>query len=472
MNTPAVHCLYDAIVPLTELREHPRNPNRHTQKQSDLLARIIEATGWRNCIIVSKRSGCIVAGHGRLYAARTLKLESAPVQYQNFESEEEELRHLVADNRLAEFSQRDDAALESILSELRDDGLLHLSGYDDAQMAKLLSKLAADGTADGDAAASAPDPNEALAIKWGTASGQVWTLGNHRLFIGDAALAATWEHLMPGEQGSLVFTDPPYGVDYEDSKGRSIEGDTLQRDDLAGFLTRVFGLACRLTIPECPFYIWHASSTRDDFSYAMKSVGLEERQYITWIKDGFVLGHQDFHWQTEHAFYASKQGARPRWFGDRSQSTVWRLTGQPASSGVLVSKEGLLLTDGHGRHLLLKEAAPPKSSKVRHIRVPAGETITLLPQDGTTAWCVSRDPVAEYIHPNQKPAALAAKAILLSSQPGDVVVDMFAGSGSTLIACEQHGRKARVVEICPKNSAAILERWHLFTKKHPVRTAA
>jgi DNA modification methylase len=471
MNTPSIHCLYDAIVPLTELREHPRNPNRHTQKQSDLLARIIEATGWRNCIIVSKRSGCIVAGHGRLYAARTLKLESAPVQYQEFDSEEEELRHLVADNRLAEFSQRDDAALASILSELRDDGALQFTGYDETQMAKLLSKLSADTPAGDHAPDSTPDPNEALALKWGTAQGQVWTLGTHRLVIGDAALAATWELLMPGEQGRLVFTDPPYGVAYEDSKGRSIENDTLQRDDLAGFLTRVFSLACRVTIPECPFYVWHASSTRDDFSYAMKSVGLEERQYITWIKDGFVLGHQDFHWQTEHAFYASKQGTRPHWYGDRSQSTVWRLTGQPASSGVLVSKDGLLLTDGEGRHLLLKEAPPPKSSKVRHIRVPAGETVMLLPQDGTTAWCVSRDPVTDYIHPNQKPAALAAKAILLSSQPGDVVVDMFAGSGSTLIACEQHGRKARIVEICPKNSAAILERWHNLTKKVPLLAA-
>lgn len=105
---PTVHCRYHAIVPLADLREHPRNPNRHTQDQCDLLAKIIDATGWRNCIVVSNLSGCIVAGHGRLYAARTLKLATAPVEYQDFASEEEELQHLVADNRLAEFSQRDD----------------------------------------------------------------------------------------------------------------------------------------------------------------------------------------------------------------------------------------------------------------------------------------------------------------------------------------------------------------------------
>jgi len=471
MNPPALHCLHDAVLPLSELKEHPRNPNRHTQKQSDLLAKIIAATGWRNCIIVSRRSGYIVAGHGRLYAARTLKLDSAPVQYQDFEDEEEELRHLLADNRLAEFSHRDDAALASILSELKEDGGLQLTGYDDSHMEKLLKKLSSDTKSDADAEAVV-DPNELLARKWGTATGQVWNLGNHRLAIADATDPATWEALMPGEQGNLVFTDPPYGVDYEDSKGRSIDGDDLKRDDLAGFLTRVLALACKATIPEAPFYIWHASSTRDDFTYAIKSVGLVERQYLTWVKEGFVLGHEDFHWQTEHAFYLSKQGTKPRWFGDRSQSTCWRIAGQAASAGVHAGKEGVLITDGNGRHLLVKETAPPKSSsKVRHFRVPAGETITLLPQDGSTAWRVSRDPVTDYVHPNQKPAALAGMALKNSSQPGDVVIDMFGGSGSTLLACEQLGRKARTIEIHPHYAAAIIERWHLATKKLPQKAA-
>jgi hypothetical protein len=454
MNPPAIHCLHDAIVPLSELKEHPRNPNRHTQKQSDLLAKIIAATGWRNCIIVSRRSGYIVAGHGRLYAARTLKLDSAPVQYQEFENEEEELRHLLADNRLAEFSQRDDAALASILSELKDDGCLQLTGYDESHMEKLLKKLSSDTKSEGDAEAVV-DPNALLAAKWGTDVGQVWNLGNHRLVIGDATDPATWEALMPGEQGNLVFTDPPCGV-----------------DDLSGFLTRVLSLACKATIPEAPFYIWHASSTRDDFTYAIKTVGLVERQYLTWVKEGFVLGHEDFHWQTEHAFYLSKQGTKPRWFGDRSQSTCWKITGHPASAGVHAGKEGVLITDGQGRHLLVKETAPPKSSsKVRHFRVPAGDTITLLPQDGTTAWRVSRDPVIDYVHPNQKPTALAAVALKNSSQPGDVVVDMFGGSGSTLLACEQFGRKARTIEIHPHYAAAIIERWHLATRKLPQKAA-
>jgi len=467
MNTaPAIHCLHDALVPLTELREHPRNPNRHSQKQSDLLATIIQNTGWRNPITVSRRSGFIVSGHGRLYAARTLRLREAPVQYQDFATDEEELSHLLADNRLAEFSQRDDAALAGILSDLKAEGSsIVFTGYDDLVMTKLLAKLGSD-KGSGPAEEPAPDPNAALAAKWNTAFGQVWDLGPHRLVIGDAASPASWDLMMPaGETGHLVFVDPPYGVDYVDSKGRSVEGDKLQRDDLAALIRASLDQAVQRTVADAPFYIWHASSTRDDSSYAMKAVGLVERQYLTWVKEGFVLGHEDFHWQTEHAFYACREGSAPRFYGDRSQSTSWRISGQDPAAGVLVNKEGIHLTDGHGRHLLVKECPPPKAAKLRHFRIAAGETILLQPHEGTTAWCVSRDPTAEYIHPNQKPVALAEKGLILSSQPGDIVVDMFAGSGSTMIAAEQLGRRARIMEKCPLKAAAIVERWSRISPK-------
>jgi DNA modification methylase len=474
MPDPHIHCRYDALIPAAELKAliHQRNPNRHKQKQIDLIGHVIERLGWRHPIVVSNLSRQAVAGNGRIYAAVAKGWSVAPVVYQDFESEEAEKAFLLSDNRLAELSDRDDAAVAALLREIGEGGLdTMLSGYDGASMDKLLARLG-DGDAATDMSDAAPDPNAALAEKWGTASGQVWLLGEHRLVIGDASVAETWEALMSGGHGSLVFTDPPYGVDYEDTKGRSIEGDDLQRDDLAGFLTRTLGLACRLTIPEAPFYVWHASSTREDFSYALKSVGLVERQYLTWVKEAFVLGHEDYHWQTEHAFYAAKQGARPRWFGDRTQSTSWRIEGTAsADAGVVPGKEGVLITDGSGRQILVKEPPAKVAGKVRHFRVPAGEKLTLLPQDGTTAWCVSRDPVTEYVHPNQKPVALAGKALRLSSQPGDVIVDMFAGSGSTMMACEDMGRKARCIEIHPYFAAAAIERWHLRTNRQPQKAA-
>lgn len=475
MPDPHIHCHYDALIAAADLKAliHQRNPNRHKQKQIDLIGHVIERLGWRHPIVVSTLSGQAVAGNGRIYAAVAKGWTVAPVVYQDFDSEESEKAFLLSDNRLAELSDRDDAAVAALLREIGEGGLdTILSGYDGASMDKLLARLG-DGDGSMDMSDVVPDPNAALAEKWGVASGQVWLLGEHRLVIGDASVAATWEALMSGRAGSLVFTDPPYGVDYEDSKGRSIEGDDLQRDNLATFLTQALGLACRFTIPDAPFYVWHASSTREDFSYALKSVGLVERQYLTWVKESFVLGHEDYHWQTEHAFYAAKQGARPRWFGDRSQSTSWRIEGGGATAaGVVPGKEGVLITDGSGQQILIKEPPAKVSGKVRHFRVPSGERLILLPQDGTTAWCVSRDPVTEYVHPNQKPVGLAARAVRLSSQPGEMVVDMFSGSGSTMIACEELGRKARIIEINPHFAAAAIERWHLRTKKEPKKAAA
>lgn len=469
MNTePAIHCLHDALVSIRDLREHPRNPNRHTQKQSDLLARIITTTGWRNPITVSRRSGFIVSGHGRLYAARTMRWAQVPIQYQDFSSDEEELQHLLADNRLAEFSQRDDAALASILRELHSEGEdLSLTGYDEAHMQKLLDRL---GAPPDDAAATDQEiaASAELAAKWGTALGQVWQLGPHRLAVSDSRHPETWSRLMAGEKAVLIFTDPPYGVEYEDAKGRAIEGDDLRGDSLADFLGSIFRLAMQHSIPESPWYIWHASETRDDFSFAMKNCGLVEKQYLTWIKESFVLGRADYHWQTEHAFYAVREGHQPRFFGDRTQSTLWKITAVPgAVTGAVVGSEGVLITDGHGRSLLIKETGPKAGKKLRHFRVPDGDALTLLPMEATTAWQVTRDDTSSYIHPNQKPIGLAGKALVNSSQPGDLVVDMFAGSGSTIMACEHHGRIARCLEKDPQYAAAILERWLLATGKPP-----
>lgn len=466
MTTPPIHCKSDDLAPLTEIREHPRNPNRHAQKQIDVLAEIIRRTGWRHPIIISRLSGCIVGGHCRLYAARVLKLAAAPVVYQNFDNAEEELSFLLADNRLAEFSTRDDATVAAILKELGASDLgIDLSGYDQAGFTKLLAKFAP--TANSDAPSPVIAKVEELQRKWETAPGQVWQLGKHRLAIGDSEKAATWEALAC-EPAALAFMDPPYGIDYENEAGQSVANDDLRRDDLAGFLTRVLGRCIQATVPDAAFYIWHASSTRRDFEFACNQAGLIERQYITWVKDGFVLGRCHYHWQTEHAFYCEKSGASARWMGDRTQATVWRVAGQTAGgTGVQIGKDGILVTDGGGATLLIREGKVPKSAKLRHFRVPEGDSLTLLPPGGTTAWQLSRDALADYLHPNQKPPGLAAIAIANHTQPGEIVIDPFSGSGSTLLACEQTGRVCRAIEIDPGYAAVILERWATLSGGQP-----
>nr|MBP7951722.1 DNA modification methylase [Verrucomicrobiales bacterium] len=437
------------------------------QKHDAIGAGIIRRTGWRHPIIISRLSGCIVAGHCRLYAARVLKLEAVPVVHQDFDSSEEELSFLLADNRLAEFSTRDDATVAAILKELGASELgLDLSGYDQFGLSKLLAKFApADNT---DSTSPVVARVEELQRKWQTAPGQVWQLGKRRLVIGDAENAATWEALAC-EPAAIAFMDPPYGIDYENKAGQSVANDDLRRDDLAGFVTRVLNHCIRATVADAAFYIWHASSTRRDFEFACNQVGLIERQYITWVKDGFVLGRCHYHWQTEHAFYLEKSGAAARWMGDRTQATVWRVAGLSASAnGVQIGKDGILVTDGSGATLLIREGRVPKSAdKLRHFRVPKGDALTLLPPVASTAWQVSRDPIADYLHPNQKPPGLASIAIANHTQPGEIVLDPFSGSGSTLIACEQTGRVCRAIEIDPGYAAVILERWKTQAEGQP-----
>lgn len=459
--TAAIHCAYDSLVRLGELREHPRNPNRHPQSQIDLLAQIITRTGWRHPITVSNLSGCIVAGHGRLYAARAAGLSEAPVDYQDFASTDEELEHLLADNRLAELSAKDDEAVAAILRDLQQaQADLSLTGYDHEQVSKLLARLDPALPPDEPPAPQVSELEE-LRQRYGVGPGQVWQLGEHRLAVADAADAEMWERVMEGAAAHLVFTDPPYGVSYEDSAGRSIANDNLRQDDLSLFITRVFQNCIRRTIPEAAFYVWHASCTRDDFAWALRSLGLVERQYLTWVKEAFVLGRAHYHWQTEHCFYMEKSGSSARWFGDRKQASVWTIS--PAArglQGVTVGREGVHISDGEGASLLVKCTRPPRSSsKVRHFRVPLADALVLLPESAGSAWRISRDPAGDYVHPNQKPATLAARALINSTQEGEMVLDPFAGSGSTLLACQTLGRTCRAFEIDPRYAAAVIHRW-------------
>lgn len=195
MSDPAIHCRYDAIIPAAELKAliHQRNPNRHKQKQIDLIGHVIERLGWRHPIVISNRSGQAVAGNGRIYATIAKAWSGAPVVYQDFESDEAEKAFLLSDNRLAELSDRDDAAVAALLKEIAAEGLdTLLSGYDGASMDKLLARIGQT-----DAEGELVDPqvvaSEELAAKWGTERGQLWQLGEHRLIIGNSREAATWD---------------------------------------------------------------------------------------------------------------------------------------------------------------------------------------------------------------------------------------------------------------------------------------
>lgn len=458
----AVHCAHSAIVKTNELKPNPRNPNIHPKEQIQAFAKIIQTLGWRQAIVVSTRSGFITKGHGRLAVARYLQCKEVPVDYQHYRSDDEETQDILADNKIAEMSERDEVAVAAMIKDLTDRGAnTSLTGYRDTEVERMLAKLRGD-------AAPAADPGEteadALLRKWPVEPGQLWACGPHRIMCGNAKSPADWERLMVGNLSQVVHTDPPYGVDYENSTGTTIQGDKLKKNELAELVRESLRCAIRHTHPDASFYVWHAN--RRDFEAALDAAGLQERQYITWIKDSFVLGRNDYHWQTEHCFYAEKAGQRAKWFGDRTQGTVWRLKKLENDGQAIDLATGLHLTDGGAASLFLRPN-PPKSGKFRHLRV-ADEPVLIADRAGTTAWQVARDERANYLHPTQKPAQLAEIAIVNSSEQNAIIVDCFGGSFSTLVAAHTTGRRAFVMDLEPKWCAVGIERWHRLTGEKPV----
>ena len=452
-----VYCAYDELVDTADIVGNPRNPNTHPEAQVELLAKIISSTGWRQNITISRRSGFVVKGHGRLAAAKLAGLSQCPVEYQDYSSEAEEWADLTADNRLAELAEIDDVKLADLLSELtQEDFPMELTGYTDEDLESILDSIA--GT----------DPEENTGVDTPVEQplppmvkpGDLWIFGGHRLLCGDATSEAAVERLMDGETAHMVHTDPPYGVSYETQSGAfgMIRNDDKTHDDLyAGLLLPAFRLYRKHTVEDAALYIWHASSTRRDFEDAMTAAGLMENQYIIWVKNGIALGHADYQWAHEPCFYASRAGVKPRFFGDRAQHTVWRATTREDGCAATTIGPGIVLTDGDGGTLCITDR-PTKGKRLRYVRMGPGETLDLMQEDrGSTVWEVARE--TGTLHPTQKPVELARRAIENSSQPGEIVLDFFGGSGSTLLAADQTGRRCFTMELDPTYCDVILSRY-------------
>jgi len=454
----AAHCSFDRAVDLVDLVEHPSNPNKHSDKQIALLAKIIRNQGWRNPIVVSNRSGFIISGHGRLAAARLLDVETVPVDYQDFASEAEEHAHLIADNRIAELAEIDKGELISLLGELDGQIDLELTGFD----LDTYSKLLGSGSENDDSGVDAKMAKAAeLQKKWKTKAGQLWQLGDHRIVCGDCTDGKVFKLVMGKDQAHLVHTDPPYGVSYE-----GVPNDDLREDGLVGLIKPSLENAMKHTVSTAAFYIWHASATRPDFMWAIKSVGLEEKQYLVWVKDRFTLGRSHYQWQSEPCFYCQKAGQQAAWHGDRKQSTVWRFERKPKPNELISIQDGLRISDGAGNQILVKPVVT-KNSKLRLFRTSQKDVLNITNNNNTDAWEISKDKASTYQHPTQKPVALAEKAIWNNTTTGQVVLDFFSGSGSTLMACEQTGRQGRAIELDPGYVAVTLERWAEATGKEP-----
>jgi DNA modification methylase len=386
--------------PIEKLIPFARNPRTHSDAQVAQIAASIAAFGFNNPILVDTKAG-IIAGHGRLLAARKLQLREVPVIVLDHLTEAQKRAYILADNQLALNAAWDEPLLAAELAALQQEDFdVSVLGFEDEELARLLAAQdASEGLTDEDAVPELPETPI-------SAAGDLWCLRSHKLLVGDATVSADVARLMTGVTADLVFTDPPYNVDYQGYTDQrlTIKGDQMSDADFKKFLEASFRSYRALVKPGASLYVCHSSSWQREFQNALEAAGFAVRCQLIWAKNTFAWGFGRYKFQHEPMFYCHVAGEKDPWYGDKTQSTLWE----------------------------------------------------------------EKKPAANRIHPTAKPVELVERALLNSSKAGDVVADLFAGSGSTLIACERRNRKARLMEIDPKYADCICRRFQEYSGKQAV----
>lgn len=389
-----------------KLLPYARNARTHSDEQVAQIAASIAEFGFTNPILAGS-DGVIVAGHGRLAAAQKLGLEVVPVVVLDHLTPTQRRALVIADNRIAENAGWDDAMLRIEITALQDDDFdLSLTGFDADALAELMAGDEHDGEGQTDDDA-VPEVSETPVSR----PGDVWLLGGHRLLCGDSTVVASYEQLLKGEPVDMVFTDPPYNVNYANSAKDKMRGKdrAILNDNLGDGFYDFLLAALTPTVAHCQggIYVAMSSSELDVLQAAFRAAGGKWSTFIIWAKNTFTLGRADYQRQYEPILYGWPEGKQRHWCGDRDQGDVWNI----------------------------------------------------------------KKPQKNDLHPTMKPVELVERAIRNSSRPGNVVMDPFGGSGTTLIAAEKTGRQARLIELDPKYVDVIVRRWQDWTGQQATREA-
>ena len=446
-----------------EIKPSASNSRKHGPEQIDKIVRSIESIGWTKPIIIDEKDE-ILAGHGAHQAALQMGEETVPTIKRSGLTSAQKKAYRIADNKIAEGSEWDNNILAKEFAELTRMGFdMSLTGFNPTEIEFMLAPPPT----------VPPEPPAAeIQKRVITKLGDIWQLGEHRIICGDSTQPETYKALMQGRKAQCVFTDPPYGVSYTAASGKHkiIDNDEQRRGPLMGMLKNAFTAAMPHTREDAGWYIWHASKTRQEFYEAMQASGLIEQTngYIIWEKPG-TIGWTDYRSASEPCFYAARQGVKPTFYGDRTGTTIWKIDatravkGQPTSVG-----SGLVLTTPDGRELYVSPT-PPKGKKLRHLHLDPSEPILLQPKDDVDdVWAVSRDNghgKDKAIHPTMKPVELGRRACRNSTKEGDIVLDFFGGSCSTVMAAEQTKRIGYAIELDPHYVDASVRRWQDLTGK-------
>jgi DNA modification methylase len=431
---------------IDSIQPYERNP-RINDAAVDAVATSIREYGWRQPIVVGP-DDVIIVGHTRWKAAKKLGLTTVPVHVAKDLTPEQVKAYRIADNKLAELAEWDMDLLPLELADLQGlDVDLGLLGFDEDELAKLLEAEIEDGLTDPDAVPEPPDEAE-------TQPGDLWVLGEHRLLCGDSGRTEDVDRLLDGQPIHLVNSDPPYGVKVEPrsnnaiaagnssfpaaegahkgrthhqafdvarqgekkatstklrAKDRPLAGDFLKDDEFVALLRAWFGQMARVLLPGRSFYIWGGYGNLGNYPPVLKECGLYFSQGIVWDKEHPVLTRKDMMGEYEIAYYGWKEGAAHQFFGPNNATDLWHV----------------------------KKVTPQKM-----------------------------------VHLTEKPVELAVRAMQYSSRPGENVLDLFGGSGSTLIGAQQTGRRAFLMECDVLYTDIIKQRWEEFTGKKAERVPA
>lgn len=395
-----IHCKYDELVKCSALKPHPKNRNKHPDDQIDRLAKILKYQGIRAPIVVSKRSGKIVKGHGTLQAIKKNGWEQAPIVVQDFEDDDQEWLFVQSDNAIAMWAELDLKGINADLSELGpfDIDLIGIKDFEVEPLDKLLG--------DDDAVPDVKPTDIKL--------GDLFVLGDHRLLCGDSTDAAQVERLMSGEKADMVFTDPPYNLaektncmtaSWEVSHKQLKNSDwdkNFQIESVFNSITNSIANDCSVYVCTSHFLagsIWEWMELNFDF-----------HGWTVWTKPNPCpsLTKRDWTYAAEFICYARK-----------------------------------------GKH-----------------------TFNFPKEGHALNWWKIQQQTANRVHPTQKPVELSEHAIIHSSNPNHNILDLFGGSGSTLIACQKTNRKCFMMELDPQYCQVIIDRWEQYTGKKAVKDAS
>lgn len=413
------------LVAIDKLIPYANNARTHSDDQIKKIQASLREFGFVNPVLIDKDCG-IIAGHGRVEAAKREGIVEVPCVWVEHLTEAQKKAYILADNRLAEMAGWDEEMLRIELEELRDlDFDVALTGFIESDSD--VGTATRPTVEEDDFIGEIPDEPK-------TNRGDIFALGKHRLLCGDSTLLVDWERLMSGGEAVLVLTDPPYNMGYEGAggtpkakrKANKIVNDNLSDEDFSDFLLRSYENICAHLVEGGSFYIFYKENGTGVFIKNLAAAGLLFKQELIWVKNQLVLGGAKYQNIYEPFLFGCKGDSVKRWYANRRERSVIEST-QYMSEAELI--EAIRELQGALECDIVRE----KKNAVNDL------------------------------HPTMKPLRLLGRLIGNSSLPGDIVVDCFGGSGSTMMACEQLKRRCYMIEYEPKYCDVIIDRWETLT---------